>query len=91
MQTKQLTVHLYASPDCVCLPQLLFILWLMIEDHDKLFIASEVVHFGGIGILGYKLLRKRNCGGMLPQLLITCSPDRLAGLAAGTSALHQSN
>ena len=35
----------------------------MIEDHDKLFVASEIVHFGGIGILGFKLLSKRNCGG----------------------------
>lgn len=52
--------------------QLLFVLWLVIEDHDKLFIASEVVHFGGIGILGYKLLRKRNCGGVLLESLESC-------------------
>ncbi|KAK9799367.1 hypothetical protein WJX73_002968 [Symbiochloris irregularis] len=43
---------------------LLFLLWWVIEDHDKLFIASEIVHFAGIGLLGFKLISKRNCGGL---------------------------
>lgn len=36
----------------------------MVEDHDNLFIMSETVHVMGIGVLAYKLLRKRNCGGL---------------------------
>lgn len=39
--------------------QLLFLLWLVIEDHDNLFIMAEVVHFLGIGVLIYKLWTKR--------------------------------
>lgn len=44
--------------------QLLVLLYFIVEDHDTLFIMSEVVHFAGIGALAYKLLRKRNCGGL---------------------------
>ena len=36
----------------------------MIEDHDTLFVMAEAVHLGGIGVLAYKLLRKKNCGGL---------------------------
>lgn len=43
--------------------QLLFLLWLVIEDHDNLFIMAEVVHFLGIGVLIYKLQTKKNAGG----------------------------
>ena len=43
--------------------QLLFLLWLVIEDHDNLFIMAEVVHFLGIGVLIYKLWTKKNAGG----------------------------
>lgn len=39
-------------------------MWLVIEDHDSLFVASEGVHFVGIGVLAYKIIRKRNCGGL---------------------------
>lgn len=45
--------------------QLLFLLWLVIEDHDNLFVMAEVVHFLGIGVLLYKLTTKRNAGGAL--------------------------
>ncbi len=37
--------------------------YLVIEDHDTLFILSEIVHALGIIVLGYKLLRKKNSGG----------------------------
>lgn len=43
--------------------QLLFLLWLVIEDHDNLFIMAEVVHCLGIGVLIYKLWTKKNAGG----------------------------
>lgn len=33
------------------------------EDHDTLFILSESVHFLGIGLLAYKLIKKRGAGG----------------------------
>jgi hypothetical protein len=46
-------------------PQLLLLLWLVIEDHDNLFVMAEVVHFLGIGVLLYKLTTKRNAGGAL--------------------------
>jgi ER lumen protein retaining receptor len=46
-------------------PQLLFLLWLVIEDHDALFIMAEAVHFLGIGVLLYKLITKKNAGGAL--------------------------
>ncbi|KAK2077889.1 hypothetical protein QBZ16_003757 [Prototheca wickerhamii] len=42
----------------------LLLMWLVIEDHDSLFVASEGVHFVGIGVLAYKIIRKRNCGGL---------------------------
>ncbi|KAK9822381.1 hypothetical protein WJX81_006024 [Elliptochloris bilobata] len=43
---------------------LLILLWLVIEDHDNLFVMAEVVHFLGIGVLLYKLTTKRNAGGL---------------------------
>ena len=46
-----------------CVVQLLFLLWLVIEDHDNLFIMAEVVHCLGIGVLIYKLWTKKNAGG----------------------------
>lgn len=44
--------------------QSLFLMWLVIEDHDNLFIMAEFVHFAGIGMLLYKLFSKKNAGGM---------------------------
>lgn len=40
-------------------------MWLVIEDHDNLFIMAEFVHFAGIGMLLYKLFSKKNAGGKL--------------------------
>lgn len=42
----------------------LLLMWLIIEDHDNLFIMAEFVHFAGIGMLLYKLFSKRNAGGL---------------------------
>jgi hypothetical protein len=50
--------------------QLLVLLWLVIEDHDNLFIMAESVHFLGIGLLIYKLMTKKNAGGSF--LLLCC-------------------
>ena len=43
--------------------QSLFLMWLVIEDHDNLFIMAEFVHFAGIGMLLYKLFSKKSAGG----------------------------
>jgi len=43
--------------------QTIILLYFIIEDHDTLFVMAEAVHLAGIGILAYKLLRKKNCGG----------------------------
>ena len=51
------------AADAQCAAQLLILLWLVIEDHDNLFIMAESVHFLGIGVLIYKLMTKRNAGG----------------------------
>lgn len=50
--------------------QSLVLLYLVIEDHDTLFVMAEVVQFIGIGVLAYKLLRKRNCGGTWGMLFL---------------------
>lgn len=50
--------------DYIVLLQALILMYFVIEDHDTLFVISEVVHACGIVVLGYKLLRKRNSGGM---------------------------
>lgn len=60
---------LWTCPSCRRAPnhgtcmQALFLLWLVIENHDNLFIMGETVHFIGIGVLLWKLLTKKNCGG----------------------------
>mmetsp|Transcript_46257 Transcript_46257/g.118098 ORF Transcript_46257/g.118098 Transcript_46257/m.118098 type:complete len:281 (-) Transcript_46257:310-1152(-) len=43
---------------------LLVLLWLVVEDHDNLFIMSEVIHFSGLGFLIFKLQSKKNCAGL---------------------------
>ncbi|XP_019178223.1 PREDICTED: putative ER lumen protein-retaining receptor C28H8.4 [Ipomoea nil] len=35
-----------------------------IEDHNHFFVASEVIHFAGILVLIYKLIRKKSCSGL---------------------------
>lgn len=52
--------------------QSLFLMWLVIEDHDNLFIMAEFVHFAGIGMLLYKLFSKKNAGGMCEKLCFEC-------------------
>lgn len=43
--------------------QTLLLLYFVIEDHDTLFILSEIVHMVGISILAHKLLKTKNSGG----------------------------
>ena len=42
----------------------LVVFYFIIEDHDTLFVMSEVIHFIGIALLGYKLLKQRNSAGL---------------------------
>lgn len=45
----------------------------MVEDHDNLFVMAELVHFVGIGLLAWKLLKKRNAGGEAGRQYATAS------------------
>jgi|AntAceMinimDraft_11_1070367.scaffolds.fasta_scaffold112865_1 hypothetical protein len=36
----------------------LLLLYVVIEDHDSLFVMAETVHFVGIGLLAYKLVMR---------------------------------
>ena len=42
---------------------LLLVLWRTIKDHDTLFVLAEMAHFIGIGVLGYKLHKKKSVAG----------------------------
>eukprot|EP00210_Caulerpa_lentillifera_P008882 g8474.t1 len=42
----------------------MLLLWLIIEDHDLLFVFAEVAHFVGMGLLSYKLITKKTCVGI---------------------------
>ncbi|XP_073306278.1 uncharacterized protein [Primulina huaijiensis] len=42
----------------------IFFLRLVVEDHDNLFIAAEVVHAIGISLLIYKLTQEKTCAGL---------------------------
>lgn len=44
-------------------------MWLVIEDHDNLFVMAELVHFLGIGLLAWKLMKKKNAGGVSTSYL----------------------
>ena len=81
--------------------QLLVLLWLVIEDHDNLFVMAEVVHFLGIGVLLYKLTTKRNAGGELAiptaswqglgaavSVVLSCCTTQLAVKQPGFAACH---
>ncbi|GIL62715.1 hypothetical protein Vafri_16886 [Volvox africanus] len=46
---------------------LLLILWRTIKDHDTLFVLAEMAHFVGIGVLGYKLQKKKSVAGLSLQ------------------------
>ncbi|KMZ58312.1 putative ER lumen protein retaining receptor [Zostera marina] len=39
-------------------------LWLVVHNHDNLFVISEVSHFIGIAFLIYKLFKERTCAGL---------------------------
>lgn len=39
-------------------------LWLVVHNHDNLFVASEVSHSVGIAFLIYKLFKERTCAGL---------------------------
>lgn len=58
------------------LVQLLVLLWLVIEDHDNLFIMAESVHFLGIGLLIYKLMTKKSAGGAHPPFAMLPISER---------------
>ena len=45
----------------------LLLLYLVIDNHDTLFIMAEFVHFIGIAILAHKLLREKSCLGLSMQ------------------------
>lgn len=51
------------------------ILYVIVEDHDTLFVLSEAVHIIGILVLGYKLLSVKNSGGVC---LTSCFALRLS-------------
>lgn len=42
----------------------MLLLWLIIEDHDLLFVFAEIAHFVGMGLLSYKLITKKTCVGI---------------------------
>lgn len=42
---------------------LLLVLWRTIRDHDTLFVLAETAHFVGIGVLAYKLHKKKSVAG----------------------------
>ncbi|KAG2482328.1 hypothetical protein HYH03_018737 [Edaphochlamys debaryana] len=53
---------------------LLLTLWRTVKDHDTLFVLAEVAHFIGIGLLGYKLQKKKSVAGLsLQSQLLTAT------------------
>ncbi|XP_022144341.1 putative ER lumen protein-retaining receptor C28H8.4 [Momordica charantia] len=42
----------------------LVLLYVMVHDHNKLFVAAEAVHATGIAVLIYKLMKERSCAGL---------------------------
>lgn len=45
----------------------LVFLRLVVNDHDKLFVAAEAIHALGISVLIYKLMKERTCAGISPN------------------------
>ncbi|KAI4316935.1 hypothetical protein L6164_024860 [Bauhinia variegata] len=41
----------------------LLFLRMVVQDHDKLFVAAEAVHALGISVLIYKLTKEKTCAG----------------------------
>ena len=44
----------------------------VVEDHDNLFVMAELIHFVGIGLLAWKLLKKKNAGGEPRPIFTQC-------------------
>ena len=66
----------------------LLLLYVVIEDHDSLFVMAETVHFIGIGFLAYKLIREHNCTGQGQRASTYCSsPPRVYADAAAAAAV----
>ncbi|MQL88294.1 hypothetical protein Taro_020872 [Colocasia esculenta] len=42
----------------------LVFLWLVVHDHDNLFVAAEACHAAGVAVLVYKLAKDRTCAGI---------------------------
>ena len=66
-------------------------MWLVIEDHDNLFVMAEVVHFLGIGLLAYKLTKKKNAGGPLQQpcMLVICPRHCRVNIGISAAKWHR--
>ena len=47
----------------------------IVHDHDNLFVAAEVAHALGIGVLIYKLTKEKTCAGLFPSAPSTPGPD----------------
>lgn len=47
----------------------LVLLYVMVHDHNKLFVAAEAVHAIGIAVLIYKLMKERSCAGLISMSL----------------------
>jgi len=53
--------------------QLLLLLWATIEDHDVLFVLAELAHFLGIGVLAYKIHRRKSVAGASCACMLACA------------------
>ena len=78
-----------SKPEKMCLAGfgmclVLLLLYVVIEDHDSLFVMAETVHFIGIGFLAYKLIREHNCTGQGDDVSThRSSPPHVYAAAAG--------
>ena len=61
--TKAQKTLLVALATC----SIVLVLYLVVDNHDTLFIMAETVHFIGILILAYKLIKERSCLGLSMQ------------------------
>ena len=66
----------------VCCAQALMVLWRTIEDHDTLFVLAEISHFIGIGVLAYKLHRKKSVAGARRQSCTGAGVEREGSMRA---------
>ncbi len=63
-------------------------MWLVIEDHDNLFVMAELVHFVGIGVLAWKLMRKKNAGGAHARRRRACCGAATPVAGPGCTLIH---